>query len=344
MTKIVIDGLGADQGPKMVAQGLALAMKKNPGFQAVLIGPRDDFSPFLRDYGDRIEWIDCDQAISNEESPVMAIRRKKDSSMVLAFNRLNAEDAHVLLSAGSTGALLAGATFITKRLKGVKRCCLAAILPNVTGKDIILADAGANMDTTPEMLVQFAVLASAFAKTVLGIKQPRIGSLSVGVEDHKGDDRVLKTADLLRKTDLLYIGNVEARDLFHMDCDVLVCDGFSGNVAVKTAEGTAATLLGLIKEAIMESGGTKLGGLLLKKALKKKLSVLDYTRHGGAPLLGSRKPVFKAHGNVGPETFARSIQEALDYADAQAEGKLEDELSTVMAQINGGPEIERDHE
>ncbi|MDD7732897.1 MAG: phosphate acyltransferase PlsX [Firmicutes bacterium] len=333
MTKIVIDGLGADRGPKMVAQGLALAMKKNPNFQAVLVGPKDDFTPLLEEYGDRIEWIGSDQAISNDESPVMAIRRKKDASMVLAFHRLNAEDAQVLLSAGSTGALLAGATFITKRLEGVKRCCLAAILPNVTGRDIILADAGANMDTTPEMLVQFAVLASAYAKSGLGIDRPRIATLSVGAEDHKGDDRVLKTAELLRKTDLLYIGNAEARDLLRLDGEVLICDGFAGNVAVKTAEGTATTLLGLVKEVIMEGVGTKLGGLLLKKSLKAKLSPLDYTRHGGAPLLGARKPVFKAHGNASPETFALAIQEALDYAEAHVEGELEKDLATIMAQI-----------
>lgn len=344
MRKIIIDGLGADQGPEMVGQALALAMKKNPDFEAVLVGPKVDFAPFLEPYSERIEWIETDQVISNDESPVMAIRRKKDASMVLAFQRLKAEDVHVLLSAGSTGALLAGATFITKRMKGVKRCCLAPILPNLGGRDIILADAGANMDTTPEMLIQFAVLASAYAREALGISRPRIGTLSVGVEDHKGDERVRKTADLLRKTDLDYIGNVEARDLLDVGSDIVLADGFSGNIAMKTAEGIAEALFSLIKEAIMSGPLTKLGGLLLKDALKDRFKSLDYKRHGGAPLLGAQKPVFKAHGNSNPETFALAIQEALDYAKNHQGSSLEEDLAKTMAEIAGPVESGDDHE
>lgn len=319
MNKIVIDALGADLGPEMVAEGLALAWQEADDFEAVVVGPRARMIGVLQAYEAKIEWVDTSVLISNEEAPALAIRRKKEASMVQAFHRLNEADATALISAGSTGALLAGATFLTRRIKGVRRCCLAALIPTLTGRSSLVVDAGANMDTTPEMLFQFALMGANYACLGLGVADPIVRLLSVGSEAEKGDERVQKTRLLLEQSELTFAGNLEARDLLEGSCDVVVCDGFSGNILIKSYEGCAATLLGQVKETIHTNPWTKLGGLLLQKSLKQRLKKMDYRAHGGAPLLGCRKAVYKAHGNSQPRTFALAIREALNYGSVHLE-------------------------
>ncbi|WP_071705654.1 phosphate acyltransferase PlsX [Murdochiella vaginalis] len=312
MTKLIIDALGSDAGPKMVASAIRSALSHR-AFSCVVVGPSSVLSPTLKDLR-QVEIVDTDVSITNDESPVFAIRRKKQSSLVLAFSRLNA-DGDVLLSAGSTGALLAGGYFLTKRITGMERMCLVPTIPHVNG-GILLADAGATMDTTPAMLLQFAQISAAYAERALGKSQVKVGLLNVGQEAEKGDKRAVETHRLLEESDLRFVGNVEARDILFADCDVLVADGFAGNIALKSMEGTAKFALQTLKNVLYSNAKTKLGGLLIKKNLKQAFGALDYRAHGGAPLLGARKAIYKAHGNSTAETFALAIAEALDFAES----------------------------
>lgn len=318
--KLIIDALGSDEGAVMVAEATKLAMERRD-FDVVLVGPKNQMEPILSSYLGRIEWIDTNEYIANDEHPVLAIRRKKQSSTVLGLQRLNESDCDGFLTAGSTGALLAGGYFITKRIAGIERACLAAVIPNAAG-GTVLVDTGANMDTTPEILFQFGVMGAAYMSEVLGRDNPRVGLINVGAEPGKGDKRTQQTYELLKDSDLNFVGNIEARGLLDGNCDVLVADGFSGNVALKTLEGTAKTLFLEIKKGIYSSTKTKIGGALLKGVFKGVASTYDYKAYGGAPLLGTRKPLYKAHGNSGAQTFALAISELLHYASSRVEEKI----------------------
>lgn len=318
MTKIIIDGLGSDLGPEMVREAVELARKKLD-FSAVLVGPKEVFSELVEG-DDQLSLIDTREAIDNNESPALAIRRKKQSSMVLGLQALN-QEGDVFLTAGSSGALLAGAYFITKRLPSFRRFALAPVLPNIHG-GVLLADAGASMDSDSLLLFHFAQAASLYASQVLKKDRPKVALLNVGTEAEKGDKRSQETYTLLAASDLNFIGNVEARDIFTQDMDVLVTDGFAGNVALKSLEGTAGFILKTMKEVFLTNTKTKLGALLVKKDLKEALGKLDYRSHGGAPLLGPRKPLYKAHGNSTAETFALAIQEALAFAQSKMSERL----------------------
>lgn len=329
MTKIVIDALGSDLGYPMVIEALKIAMKDNKDFKVCLVGPKKQMSESLNEFSNRIEFIEASETIDNNESPVNAIRKKKEASMVKAFNCLNEEDCMALLSAGSTGGMLAGASLITKRIRGIKRCCLAGIMPQMDGSSVIIADCGANMDTTPTMLYQFAILASAYASYVLGEKSPKIALLSVGSEDHKGDKRTLEAHEMLKNSKLNFIGNVEARDILNLNCQVLITDGFAGNIAIKTLEGTAKSLLNLLKGTMYASTKGKIAGFLLKSSLNEAFKPMDYKNHGGAPLMGARKAIYKAHGNSSAETFALAIKECLVYAESGIEDKVKEYINEM---------------
>ncbi len=311
MSHIIIDALGSDAGPEMVADALLIAMKKRE-FQATLVGPEPLFQNRFSGNAN-VSIIPTEEFIHNEEQPVFALRRKKTSSTVLGLKKLN-EEGDVFLTAGSTGALLAGGYFITKRMKGMDRLCLVPIIPR-PGRDLLLADAGATMDTTPEVLLQFARITVAYAESAMGRPHPTVGLLNVGAESEKGDKRTTAAFELLKESELSFVGNIEARDIFFSDCDILLTDGFAGNVALKSIEGTAKFLMSQLKDVFMQSVKTKLGALLIKDDLKRAFSSFDYKNHGGAPLLGARKPLYKAHGNSTAETFALAIEEALDFAE-----------------------------
>lgn len=318
MAKIIIDAFGSDEGPEMVANAVKLA-RQEKDFEAILVGPKEQMYPVLEGV-DKVEFIHTENFIENTESPVMAIRKKKDASIVLALQRLN-EEGDVLLSAGSTGALLGGGYFITKRLEGIHRACLAVWVPNPHG-GTILVDSGANMDTSPEILYQFAVLGAAYSEADLGVERPRVGLLNVGSEEGKGDKRAIETYKLLKDSSLNFVGNVEARDILNGVCDVLVTDGFAGNIALKTLEGAASSLLGALKKSIYSSTKSKIGGWLIKDAMKEALKDYSLDNRGGAPLLGIKKPVYKAHGNSNAEVFKIAIMEALAYAESHVEDRI----------------------
>ncbi|MDY6085570.1 MAG: phosphate acyltransferase PlsX [Peptoniphilaceae bacterium] len=312
MTKIIVDAMGADAGVEMVADALTKA-RRTRDFEAVIVGPEDALVTRFRE-DPKVEILNTTEYISNDEAPAFAIRRKKEASIVKGLRLLN-ESGDVLVTAGSTGALLAGGYLITKRIAGMERLCLAAMVPRGDG-GVLMADAGATMDTSPEVLLQFGELLSNYAEAALKKVNPRVGLLNIGAESEKGDKRAVKTHELLRESSLNFVGNVEARDILTAPVDVIITDGFAGNIALKTLEGTARYFRSIVKQVLTTSARTKLGALLIQSELKNALQPLDYRAHGGAPLLGARKALYKAHGNSNAETFALAIHEALDFAES----------------------------
>lgn len=332
MSKVIVDALGSDAGPEMVADALADALGKE-SFSAVFVGPRSVYESKLSSCSSRVELLETDTFIENTEAPVIAIRRKKDSSLVLGLHRLN-QDGDVFVTAGSTGALLAGAYFITKRLEGIDRCCLCVSLP-AQGGEVLIADTGATVDASPGVLLQFAKMTSAYARFALKKENPSVALLNVGTEEEKGDKRSKEAYQLLAQSSLNFTGNVEARSILEGPCDIIITDGFAGNVAVKGIEGTASFLFHKIKEAAYSSLSSKIGAFLMKGALKDLLKTYDYRAHGGAPLLGARKALYKAHGNSNAETFSLAIREALHYADSNMLDKLKKEMEDESSRNHG---------
>ena len=322
MKKIIVDVFGGDNAPIEVIKGAVNAVNEKENFIVTLVGDSSIISDELLKYDydkRRIEIIHAPQVISNNESPTEAVRKKKDSSIVVGFNTLNNdEDAQAFVSAGSSGAVLTGAVLLVKRIKGVVRPALVPTLPTRNAGQVALIDCGANADCKPNILVQFAHLGKAFAECSLGIQNPRIGLLSNGAEDKKGNELCKETFPLLKEdTAINFVGNIEARDILTGIVDVVVTDGFSGNVALKSCEGTAETLMGLIKDNILAGGlRAKLGYLLLKPALKKVASVMNYNDKGGAILLGLKKVVIKAHGSSKAKSITAAILQAVGYVES----------------------------
>lgn len=272
------------------------------------------------------EIINTDEYISNDEDPVRAIRRKKNSSLVLAYNKLKEEGYDGLLSAGSTGAILAGGIFISKRIEGIDRPSLATPLPT-TGEYTLLMDTGANMDCKPAYLEEFAIMGKVFLENVVHIDKPKIGLLNVGVESHKGDKLTKETYELLNESNINFVGNIEARDLFSGKVNVIVADGFAGNVAIKTAEGVISLFKSQMKEILYKSFKTKLAGLAIKDDLSKQMGKFSSQNIGGVPLLGVKSYVYKAHGNSNDIAISNAILGLIDYINMDVIEKIQGELN-----------------
>ncbi|MDO4593928.1 MAG: phosphate acyltransferase PlsX [Tissierellia bacterium] len=325
--KIVIDTLGSDNGAKDIIDACVeiYNLKK---IQFVFVGEEKFLEKQLenkiepKDY----EIINSLETISNDEDPVRAIRKKKKSSMVMAFNRLNDSDCDGLISCGSTGALLSCGIFITGRIKSIKRATLAASIPTLKGNSL-LVDSGANVDCKSEFLRDFAIMGDIYSKFVFDNKKPRIGLLNIGVESHKGNKLSKETYKLLKNEKRIdFIGNIEARDILNGTADVIVADGFDGNIALKSAEGMAVAILNQLKSALKSSAKTKFAALLFKSELKNSLKVFDYKEVGGAPLLGVNKAVFKAHGNSDKRAFKNALLLLIDYIEKDVISYLKEEL------------------
>jgi glycerol-3-phosphate acyltransferase PlsX len=295
---IAVDANGADQGPGAVAAGVRAC-----GLPVLLFGPGGE----LGKAGDRAEIIDAPVAIKGGDEPVAAVRSRRDASIVLAAEAVAAGRAEALVSAGSTGPTLAAGTLSIKRIRGVFRPALAVLLPLPRG-DVLLLDAGANVEVRPEHLVQFAYMGAGFMEAVHGVKRPRIGLLSVGEESGKGTPDVLAAHERIAEGGLNFIGNVEGFDLPVSNADVIVTDGFTGNVALKVLESTAKAVTGAVREVIRSGPVSTLGGLLARGKLGGLRDQLDPERTGGAILLGLRKPVVVAHGSFGPNGIASAIR------------------------------------
>lgn len=322
--KIIVDTYGADDGIEIPIEGTIEALKEKD-FIPVFVGNKEEIENIISQRIDIYEIIDAKDRIDNNEDPVRAIRKKKDSSLVKGFEKLNEDNYSGLVSAGSTGGLLASGLFISGRIEGVKRACIATSLPTFENKTLLL-DTGANMDCKAEFLRDFAIMGSVFAKNVLHIDNPTVSLLNVGVEEHKGNKVSKETYALLKDTDLNFKGNIEARDLFTGKTNIVIADGFDGNIAIKTAEGIISLLSKEIKNSIYKSLKTKIGGALLKDSLKENLSKYNTDDIGGAPLLGINQYVYKAHGNSNKKAFKSAILGLIDYINTNTIEKIRGEL------------------
>lgn len=331
MIKIVVDAFGGDNAPEEIVKGCVMAIENIENIHIVLSGKEQDIKSELSKYKydeNRISILNAIDVITNDESPTMAIKQKTDSSLVKAFDLAkDNEDVIGLLSAGSTGAVLTGGFLKFGRLKGISRPALCPVLPTIKGTSVCICDCGANMDCKPEYLDQFAVMGNAYLE-ILGVKEPRIGLLNVGTEDHKGDTRAKETFELLsqRKDTLNFVGNMEARDLLSGDYDLVVTDGFAGNVLLKSTEGAVKNILAVLKEEIKSSMMSKLGALFMKNAFKGIKARFDYKKHGGAVLLGCKKLLVKAHGSSNAESIAVCISQIIAMHNGNLIGKISEKL------------------
>lgn len=318
--RIAVDAMGGDHAPQAIVEGIMLAQETYPDIEFQLYGKESEIRKYITSEKN-LRIIHTDEKIESDDEPVRAIRRKKTASMVLAAKAVKEGEADAIFSAGNTGALLAAGLFIIGRIKNVERPGLMTTMPVMgqpdAGFDFI--DMGANADNKPEHLLQYAILASYYAKNVRGIKQPRVALLNNGSEASKGSDLTKKTYELLSSdSSLNFIGNIEARELLTGAADVVVTDGFTGNAVLKATEGTALSLMSVLKKSILGAGWKgKLGALLLKDSLKQMKQELDYSSHGGAVLFGLKAPVIKTHGSTGPEAVKHTISQIKTMLDSQ---------------------------
>lgn len=324
--KFVVDCYGGDLSPKANVLGAVQAINKFSDLNLILCGRESAIRDILAgEYsGDRIDIINADEIINNSDIPTNAIRQKTGSSMVVAYDLLkNNDDISGIISSGSTGALLAGAIMKIGRIPNIIRPALCPILPTVNNKGVALIDCGANVDCKADMLVQFAYMGSAYMSAVFGVEKPKVGLLSNGSEDKKGNALTKEAFELLSESNINFMGNMEGRDILSGQYDVVVCDGFTGNVALKSCEGTAGAIFNVLKSEI-NSGGlkAKLGALLLKNVLRGVKKKLDYNEIGGAGFLGVNKIVVKAHGSSGSKAFAAAIEQARKMAQNDILGKI----------------------
>ena len=316
--KIVIDAMGGDHAPKAPVLG-ALEASQRFGCDIVLVGDSAQIEPLLEGKNrEKITVVHTSEVITNEEKATTAIRGKKDSSMSVALKMVADGEGDAVVSAGSTGALLTGATFIVKRIKGVQRGALGAVLPTKGKNGVMLLDSGANAECTAEYLLQFAFMGSLYMEKVEGVSCPRVAMLNNGTEEGKGDPLRKEAFELLKQAAeegrINFIGNMEGRDILSGDADVLVCDGFSGNVALKTVEGTAMFVMREIKHILYKNVVSKIAALLVKPGLYALKDKMDYNKVGGAPFLGISKPVIKAHGSSNEESYCSAIKQAINFA------------------------------
>ena len=315
--KVVVDVFGGDYAPKEIIDGCIKALEQNPKLNLVLSGDKDQITEHLLNSvysNDRLEIIHATDIITNNESPAIAFRKKPKSSIVVAYDYLKEnKDAIGLVSAGSTGATLTGAILKLGRIEGVTRPALAPILPTMKDKQVMLLDVGANVDCKPINLVHFALMGSVYMKSV-GVKDPKVALLNVGTEDEKGNELAKEVFELLKQEkNINFVGNVEARDVLKGNVDVVVADGFAGNVCLKTIEGTVELLLGLIKKEIKASLWSKICYAIgLKKPFKRVKNKMDYKKVGGAPMLGVSKIVVKCHGNSKADSVATAINQVVN--------------------------------
>lgn len=322
--KIAVDAMGGDYAPEAIVKGVMLARKKFNDIEFQLYGKEAEIRKYLTD--DRnITIIHTDEKINSDDEPVKAIRRKKQASMVLAAQAVKEGRADAILSAGNTGALLAAGLFVVGRIKGIERPGLMSTLPvigSTGGFDML--DLGANADNKPEHLVKYAILGSYYAENVRKVAQPKVALLNNGTEDSKGNELTKKAFELLKATpEINFIGNIEAREILEGRADVVVTDGFTGNAVLKSIEGTALSMMKLLKHAILDSGVKgKMGALLLKDGLKDLKNQMDYSKHGGAVLFGLKAPVIKAHGSSKEEAVYATIKQIHTMLESRVVEKL----------------------
>ncbi len=332
MTNIALDAMGGDNAPVEIVKGAIDAVNEDLSVKIFLVGKEEDINNELSKYQynkEQIEVVNATENISCNEPPVMAIRRKKDSSIVVGMKLVKEKKAEAFLSAGSTGAVLAGGQLIVGRIKGVERPPLAPLIPTME-KPALLIDCGANVDARPSHLVQFAKIGSTYMEGVMGVDNPRVAIVNIGVEEEKGNALVKETYPYLKNcTDINFIGNIEARDIPKGVADVIVTEAFVGNVILKLYEGVAMSLVSSIKKGMMSTLRSKIGALLSKKALKETLKDFDTDQYGGAPMLGLNGLVVKAHGSSNSVAIKNAINQCKLFNEQNINQKIREKIEVV---------------
>lgn len=329
MIKVALDAMGGDNAPGEIVKGAVNAINERKDIKVLLVGKEDAINEELKKYEydhSLIEIVPASDEITFHDAPVKAIRTKKDSSLVVAMNLVKEKKADAVVSAGSSGAILVGGQFLVGRTKGIERSPLAVPLPNANGVSLVI-DCGANVDARASHLVQFAQMGSIYMEHVLGIENPKVGIVNIGAEEEKGNALVKETYPLLAACeDINFIGSVEARDIPKGVADVVVCEAFVGNVILKLSEGLASFIVKEIKTGMMTNLRSKIGGMLVKPALKKTLKKMDATEYGGAPLLGLNGLVVKMHGNASCKEVKNAIIQCITFAQQDINGKIKEKI------------------
>ena len=344
MDKIIVDGMGGDNAPASTCAGVARALNEDRELYIILTGQKDKLESCLGGLSypaDRLEIVDCPDVIDMNDIPTEAVK-KKNSSLMQAFWMLKKQDdVAALVTAGSTGATIVGGQLILGRIRGIKRPALTPAVPNVNGKMVVLCDCGANAECKPSMLCQFALLGSAYSTVGLGVKSPKVGLLNNGTEEHKGDPVHQQAYKYLKQMKgINFVGNIEGRDINTADIDVVVSDGFSGNIALKTMEGTAKMILKTMKKQLMADTRSKIGALLCKKAINRMRADLDFEAAGGAMLLGVKKVVVKNHGSSSAISICNAVHKAAQLYRSGLIQKVESliEQADLSSVIDNGDE------
>ncbi len=332
--KIIVDCFGGDKSPSANVEGAVLALREHSDLELILTGDENIIKTELDRLGcksDRIEIVHAPDVITGEDKPTDAIRLKRDSSMIKAISMLRKEpDIAGLVSTGATGSLIAAATLRIGRIRGIRRPAFCPVLPTMDGGIVGICDSGANVDITPEMLLHQAILGSAYLKNVYGIKSPRVAMLNIGTESEKGDDLRKAAYPMLKGCESInFVGNMESRDLLSGRYDLVVCDGFSGNVLVKTTEGTALELLKKLKKDIYSKTIYKLGALLMKNMFMQEKEFMNYHNYGGSVLLGCEKTIVKGHGS----SDAKAVKICIDQAYRMSSGEMNREIEEALASV-----------
>ena len=329
ITKVALDAMGGDNAPKAIIQGAIDVVAKRQDIHIFLVGQEKVVEEELKKYEypkEQISIVNATEVIETAEPPVMAIRRKKDSSIVVAMNMVKNGEADAFVSAGSSGAILVGGQVLVGRIKGVERPPLAPLIPTQKGVSLLI-DCGANVDARPSHLVQYAKMGSIYMKNVIGIENPRVAIVNIGAEEEKGNALVKETFPLLKACeDINFIGSIEAREIPHGEADVIVCEAFVGNVILKLFEGVGSTLISEIKKGLMTNIRSKMGALLVKPTLKETLKKFDASEYGGAPLLGLNGLVVKTHGNSTAKEVANSIIQCVTFKEQHINDKIKETI------------------
>ncbi len=326
---VAVDAMGGDNSPGEIVKGCVEAVKADSRIYVKLVGKEPLVDKELNEYEydkDRIQIINADEIITCDEAPVNAIRRKKNSSISVALGLVKNGEADAFLSAGSTGAVLVGAQLIVGRIKGVERPPLGSMIPTTKGVSL-LCDCGANVDARSSHLVQFAKMGSIYYENVMGVKSPRVAIVNIGLEEEKGNQLVKETYPLLKECkDINFIGSIEAREIPNGGADVIICEGFTGNVILKLYEGVANALLSKVKESFYSSFRSKIGGLLVKPSLKKTLKSMDTAEYGSAPMLGLNGLVLKTHGSAKAKEIKNSLLQCITYKEQHINEKIKENI------------------
>jgi glycerol-3-phosphate acyltransferase PlsX len=335
MIRIVLDAMGGDNAPYVTVEGAYDAVEEVEDLEVLLVGPEDIIKPLIKKYAkdhERVLLYHASQWVEMDEEATTPIRRKKDSSIRRGIEMVKQGNAHAFVSAGHSGAVMATALLLLGKIEGVKRPAIAVTMPTLKDK-MVLLDAGANLEVSPENLLQFAIMGSVYCRDILGIDNPRVGLLSIGEEATKGTDEIKEAFKLLKQTDLNFIGMVEGKDIYRGEVEVVVCDGFIGNVVLKVSEGLAETILKMLKMEIASITTGRIAYLLMKPALKNYKKKTDYAEYGGAPLLGIKGTCLITHGRASSKAIKNAIKQAYLFARTDFSTKLIGSLERETAMV-----------